>query len=200
MDVKEQKANTAVSVMRIALVCLLMWLCTLVRIYMFLPLAAGILASQLLLYAKSRSRLSAIFAAAVFASIFIIYITTMNPLTAHYHAIAFPKEEQTVSMAQDVTTKVHTVKTIAENRNVFVSIINYVMLPYPNKVEIADIQGNKSLEMIVSMDMITWYICLVMMLSGIYASFKRKDSCFIGMIVFLAAYGINFRYNKEKTE
>jgi hypothetical protein len=91
-------------------------------------------------------------------------------------------------MAQDVTTKVHTVKTIAENRNVFVSIINYVMLPYPNKVEIADIQGNKSLEMIVSMDMITWYICLVMMLSGIYASFKRKDSCFIGMIVFLAAY------------
>ena len=187
LDVEQKKRVTVTCIIRIVFVCLLLWLCTLIRIYMFAPLATGIIISQFLLYKKSRARLSVVFAIAVFISSFIIFIATVNPLTRDYHAVSFPKE-QAVSMTDDVNAKVETIKTIASSRNIILSIVNYLMLPYPGNVDIADIQGRSKVELIVSLDIIAWYVCLLLMLTGIYSTLKRKDSCFIGLLAFLASY------------
>ncbi len=186
-DILEKKGKTVFNICRIVLVCLLMWLGTLIRVYMFLPLAAGIIISQLLLYKKSLSRLSTGFAAAVAASAIIIFFSTMNPLTNDYHAIIFTSEP-TYSTTQEVTSKIQTVKTIASNRNIAASIVNYVILPLPGNIDIADLHGSHKLEFIVSMDMLAWYGCLILMISGIYSTFKKKESCFIGLMGFMAAY------------
>lgn len=186
-SVEQQKPVTASDILRIIFVCFLIWLSTLIRIYMFIPLAAGIMVSQFLLYKKSHARLCIVFAVAIFISTFIIFIAAVNPLTSNYHAVSFPKE-QTVSIAQDVGSKVETVTAIALNRNIFVSIVNYLILPYPGNIDIADIQGSRKVELIVGMDMIAWYISLLLMLTGIYSTFKRKETFFMGLLTFLAAY------------
>ena len=154
---------------------------------MFVPLASGIILSQFLLYRKTRAKLSILFTAAVCISSIVILIATVNPLIQDYHAISFPKEE-TVSVAQDLANKAETVKTIASGRNILFSIVNYLVLPYPGSIDIADIQGNKKVEFIVAMDMVAWYVCLVLMLTGIYAAFRRRKSCLIGLLAFTASY------------
>lgn len=187
IGIEQQRRVTAASLIRIFFVCFLLWLSTLIRIYMFAPLAAGILVSQFMLYKKSRARASVIFATAVFISSFIILIATVNPLTRDYHAIDFAKE-QTVSMTQEVGNKIETVKSIASSRNIIVSIVSYLLLPYPGNVDFKDILGNRKVEFIVNMDTIVWYVCLLLMLTGIYSTLKRKESCFMGLLAFLAAY------------
>lgn len=186
-DIVDKKGGVVLNICRIVLVCLLMWLCTLVRIYMFIPLAAGIAISQLLLYKKSLSRLSAGFAAAVAVTAVIIFFATMNPLTDDYHAISF-SSEPSFSTTQEVTSKMQTVKTIASNRNIAVSIVNYVILPFPGDINIADLHGDHKLEFVVSMDMLAWYGCLILMITGIYSTLRKKESCFIGLMAFMAAY------------
>jgi hypothetical protein len=186
-DISEKKGNTVLNIFRIILVCLLMWLSTLIRVYMFLPLAAGIIISQLLLYKKSLSRLSVCFAATVAASAIVIFFATMNPLTDDYHAVIF-SSEPAFSTTQEVTSKIQTVKTIASNRNIAVSIVNYVILPLPGNIDIADLHGDHRLEFIVSMDMLAWYGCLLLMVSGIYSTLRKKETCFIGLMAFMAAY------------
>lgn len=189
IGVEHEKRVTAASLIRILFVCFLIWLCTLIRIYMFAPLAAGIIVSQLLLYKRSRARMSIVFAVVVCISSFIIFFAAVNPLTRDYHAISFSKE-QTASVVQDVGNKVETVKSIASGRNIILSIVNYLVLPYPGNVDFADIRGNHQLEFVVDMDMIAWYICLLLMLTGIYSTFKRRDSCFMGLLTYAAAYVI----------
>lgn len=187
ISMEHKKRATVANLLRIIFVCFLMWVCTLIRIYMFAPLAAGIIFSQLLLYKKIRTRLSIVFASAVFISTLVILFATVSPLIHDYHAIDF-SSEQTGNIAQDVGNKVETIKSIASDRNIFVSIVNYLMLPYPGSIDIADIQGNHKVELLVNMDMIAWYVCLLLMLTGIYSTLKRKESCFTGLLAFLAAY------------
>lgn len=187
LGIEREKRIMVTSLIRIVFVCLLIWLCTLIRIYMFVPLAAGIIISQLMLYRKRRAPLSIVFAAAIFISSFVIFFATVNPLTSEYHAVSFPKE-QAASISQDINAKVETVKTIASSRNLVVSVVNYLMLPYPGNVDIADIQGRNKVEMLVSMDILAWYVCLLLMLTGIYSTLRRKDSCFMGLLAFLASY------------
>ena len=186
-DITEKKGGIMLNICRLVLVCLLMWLSTLIRIYMFIPLAAGIILSQLLLYKKSLTRMSVAFAAAVSISAGIIFFATMNPLTNGYHAISF-SSEPSFSTTQEVSSKLQTVKTIASNRNIAASIVDYIILPLPGKIDIADLHGDRKLEFIVSMDMLAWYGCLFLMASGIYSTFRKRESCFIGLIAFMASY------------
>jgi hypothetical protein len=173
--------------LRLLLVCLLMWVCTLIRVYMFIPMAAGIVISLLLLYKKTSARQGALFAAVVAACAVLIFFVTMNPLTNGYHAISFTSEPA-LSTAEQVTSKMETVKTIASNRNIAVSIVNFLMLPYPGNINIADLHGDHRLEFIVSMDIVGWYACLLLMLTGIYSAIKKRESFFVGLIAFIASY------------
>jgi len=185
--IEQKKCIIFASLFQIVFVCLLIWLCTLIRIYMFAPLAAGIIISQLLLYKKSRAMLSIIFAVIVFFSSIIIFTATVNPLMHDYHAIDF-SEEQTGSLTQDVGSKMEKIKSIASDRNIIVAIVNYLVLPYPGNLDIADIQGNHLAQFIENIDMLVWYACLLLMLTGIYSTLKQKESCFIGLLAFMAAY------------
>lgn len=180
-----QYSKTA-AYMRILLVCILIWIGTLVRIYMFLPLAVGILVSQIFFYKKIRRRIILLFIAAVIISSIIISIATVYPLLEDYHAIMFPDE--TNDLSEDIGNKWEVLKLLASGRNVLVSTVNYILLPYPGNINIADIRGNKPLQFVVSTDMIVWYFCLVFMLSGIYSAIRKKNSYLLGIMAFLASY------------
>lgn len=184
---EKENRITVKSITQIVFVCFLIWFCTIVRIYMFAPLAAGVIISQLMLYKKSRAKLSFAFALVVFVFTFVIFFATVNPLMQDYHAVRF-SDEQSDNLLDDVNSKFSTVKSIASSRNIIVSIVNYILLPYPGNLDIDDIAGNKKIEWIVSMDIIVWYVCLLLMLTGIYSTLRQKDSCFIGILTYLGSY------------
>lgn len=171
---------------RILFVCVLIWLGTLVRIYMFLPLAVGILLSQFLFYMKNRRRIILLFIAAVIICSIIISIATVYPLLEDYHAIMFPDE--TNDLSDDIANKWEVLKLIASGRNVLVSTVNYILLPYPGNINIADISFSKLLQSVVSADMMAWYFCLVSMLPGFYSAIRKKNSYLLGIMAFLASY------------
>ena len=171
---------------RILLVCFLLWFSTLLRIYLFIPLSAAVLTGQLMAYMKNRRGECLVFMAAVFTVAVLTFLSTVYPLLGSYHAVLFP--EQTSSVSVDISNKVETVKLIASNKDMLMATINYILLPYPGAVNIADIRGSNMLESIVSMDMMGWYACLILMLSGIYSSLRKKDSYMLGLLAFLVTY------------
>lgn len=186
MQRTQDSRKTLKQAARIILICFLLWFGTLIRIYMFIPLAAAVLTGQLLAYMKNRRRECLLFMAAVFTAAVFTFLSTVYPLLGNYHAVMFP--EQSSNVSADIENKVETVKLIASNKNMLTATINYILLPYPGNINIADIKGSNILESVVSMDMMGWYACLILMLSGIYSSLKRKDSYMLGLLAFLVTY------------
>lgn len=184
--VESGQYSRAAEYVRILLVCVLTWVGTLVRIYMFLPLAAGILLTLFLFYRKSRRRIILLFIVAVIISSIIIGVLTVYPLLEDYHAIMFPDE--TSDLTEDIGNKWEVLKLIASGRNVLLATVNYILLPNPGNIDIADIRGNEPIRFIVSVDMVIWYFCLLFMLTGIYSTIKKKDSYLLGVIAFLVSY------------
>lgn len=179
--------NPAPDLIRILLICLFMWFSTLIRIYMFIPIFFGIITSQTILYIKTKHRLCLVMAAASAISAVLIFTTVVSPLTENYHAIDF-SSRQSGNMLQDMNNKISVVGAIASKRNIFESVFEYLILPLPGKLDINDIKGSPKTELLVRMDMTVWYICLLLVLTGIYTTLKRKDSCFMGLLAFIAAY------------
>ena len=172
----------------IVLSCLLIWLGTLVRIYMVIPMAAGILLSLLLSYIKNREKLYLLFGLAIIISSLIILIFTVCPLLEDYHAVTFP--EEIGDFSTDMANKVETIKLIASNRDILLTALNYFLLPYPGNTGIAEIRGSVALNVIVSIDMIFWYLCLLLMVPGIIAAVKNKESFLLGLLAFLTLYSV----------
>ena len=183
----KQKGNMLLNYLRIIFICLLLWLSTLIRLYMFIPLMIGVITCLLIFYIKKRYAICLVFIAAVIVSALFILVATMYPLTFDYHAVTFPKEE-TSSIVQDATNKIAAVQSIISKRNLLVSLMNYLILPYPGNIDIADIKGSWKATFFVQLDMIAWYICLILIPSGIYAALKKRDSCFVGLLAFITTY------------
>lgn len=173
--------------MRIAFICLLMWFSTLIRIYMFIPLFLGILTSQLFLYIKTKRRICLVFAVVSVICAILIFTSVMVPLSRDYHAVDF-SGKQAENVLQDASNKIAVVGTIASNRNLLLSILDYLVLPLPGNVNIMDINSSPKAQLLVRMDMSVWYVCLFLVLTGIYTTLKKRDSCFMGLLAFIAAY------------
>lgn len=171
---------------RILFVCALIWLCTIIRIYMFLPLAVGILLSLFLSYRKDRKPITIIFIAAVIIASIIISFATVYPLLDDYHALTFP--DGTDDLGEDISNKFATIRSIIAGRNVVKATANYMLLPYPGNIDFPVLRGHDALRLIVSIDMLAWYLCLILMLPGIFGAIRKKEKLFLGLFAFLLSY------------
>lgn len=183
----ERKDKLIINCARILAICILMWLGTLIRIYMFLPFMLGIITSQIILFRKKRQTISLVFTITVVAGAVIILIAAIYPLTWSYHAIIFPKE-QFNGIIQDINSKLATLQVIVSKKNILRSLLYCLTMPNPAHINIADIRSSAKTQFVVSVDMIIWYICMFLILTGIYSAFKNKDSYLLGLLSFIATY------------
>lgn len=183
----DQKEKIFVNCLRILAICLLMWLGTLIRIYMFLPFMLGILTSQIILYRKKRQPISLIFTATIIIGAVLILIMAIYPLTKNYHAISFPKE-QFNSVFSEIASKFETLENIIFKKNIFKSLLYCLTMPNPAHINISYIKAYGKTQLVVGMDMIVWYICMLLVMTGIYSAFKNKDSYLLGLLTFIATY------------
>jgi|GEM_PF-299063 len=172
----------------IAFLCVLMWFGTLIRIYLFIPIALGILLSLLIFYLRNPRRVYLVFGTAVIISSLIIFFFTVCPHLKSYHAVTFP--EEIGDFSTDMANKVETIKLMASSRNILLTALNYFILPYPGNTGIAEISGSIVLNAIVSADMIFWYACMLLMIPGIAEAIKNKESFLLGLLAFLTAYNV----------
>jgi hypothetical protein len=154
---------------------------------MFAPLGAALIMSLMLLYKKNKDIKTIVYAGVIVLCSLAIFFLVANPLTRNYHAVQFPTVN-TCNVAEEITVKAERVNEIASNRNILMSMINYLLLPYPGKVNFADINGNYTLKFILGVDMIFWYACLALMLTGIYSAIKKMNGFYIGLIVYTSIY------------
>ncbi len=182
-----RKGSLASNSLRILFICLLMWFSTLIRIYMFIPLFLGILTSQFFLYLKTKCRMCLVFMAASVLCAALIFTSVMIPLSKDYHAVDF-SGAQGDNILEDASSKIAVVGSIASERNLFLSIVDYLVLPLPGSINIADINSSPKVKLLVRMDMAVWYVCLFLVLTGIYTTLKNRDSCFMGLLAYIAAY------------
>jgi len=174
--------------MQTVLTCFLIWIATLIRIYLFIPIIAGIIISLLVHYAKSRDKVFCmVIMTTVILSTAAIYITTVNTGIQNHHAIHFP-ESQTDDPVESLNNKIHTLEKIAIRKNFLASLLNCLTLPRPGNVDIADIKGMGKIIFCVQFEMFVWYICLFLMFTGIYSALKDRDGCFIGILAYIAFY------------
>jgi hypothetical protein len=170
----------------IVLVCILMWFGTLLRIYLFVPIAVGTLISLLFEYKKRNLKIYIAFGLAIIISSFLIFFFTANPLLENYHAIMFPDEIGDFGI--DIANKVETVRLLASSRNILASAANYFLLPYPGNTGITEISGSTILNVIVSIDVVCWYVCMLLIATGIFSSIKKQESILLGILAFLLCY------------
>lgn len=183
----DQKNARYLNILRILFICILMWVGTLIRIYIFIPFLLGIITSLVILYREKKQKICLVFAASVLAGAIIILVTALYPLTNDYHAVIFTKDP-TENIAEDLNNKVDTIQDIVSKKNILKSIIYCLLLPNPANMNISDINFSGKLQLVVQVDMILWYICLFLILSGIYSSFKNRDSYFLGLLSFITVY------------
>ena len=183
----DQKRTVYLNFIRILFICMLMWVGTLIRIYIFVPFLLGILTSLVILYRQKRQKICFAFAAIVFAGAIIILVTALYPMTENYHAVMFPKE-QTENISEDVNSKMDTLYNIISKKNILKSIVYCLLLPNPANMNISDISFSGKVQLVVRIDMVLWYICLFLILTGIYSAFRSRDSYFLGLLSFIAVY------------
>jgi hypothetical protein len=107
-------------------------------------------------------------------------------MLANYHAIMFPEEIGDFGI--DITNKVEKIKLLASSRNIFALAVNYLLLPYPGNPGLEDISSSTFLNVIVSVDMLAWYVCLPLIAAGVFFNIKKKESLLLGILAFLVSY------------
>ncbi|NJD01907.1 MAG: hypothetical protein FIA99_04765 [Ruminiclostridium sp.] len=175
------------NIIQVLFICILMWIGTLIRIYIFIPFSLGIVTSLVILYREKRQKICLAYAALIFTCGIIILVTVLYPMTGNYHAVSFPKEQKE-NIVDAVNSKVDTINDIIAKKNILKSIAYWLLLPNPAKMNISDISFSNKVQLVVRIDMIIWYICLFLILTGIYSAFKTRDSYFLGLLSFIAAY------------
>lgn len=168
--------------------CVLIWMSTLLRIYMLYTLTGALFIYLLLYYIKTRRKLSLIFCFMVLACGLVINFTTVSENMRDYHALSMDKSK---SGDEDLDEEIGSIfKTIME-KDVADSINGFLTKPHPEDVPyITDIAANTIAIILVRTEMLLWYICMVISIFGIMHTFIRWDPYLIGVLAFIVSYGL----------
>lgn len=185
---KEKKRPMTRNILAIVAVCLLIWLCTLLRIYMVFALGIGLVICLIFCYFKTKQRLPLLFLSAVIITCIIVTFTTVRSNLSDYHAL--PIDETKIG-DDNLDGEFDSIfKTILE-KDIPDSINGFLTKPHLDDVPlITDIAANPSVIIIVKLEMILWYLCLIAAVFGVMYALIKQDPYSIGILIFIVAYGL----------
>ncbi|MGI6086154.1 MAG: hypothetical protein ACOYIF_12105 [Acetivibrionales bacterium] len=169
-------------------ICMLIWLSTLLRIYMLYTLSGALFVYLMLHYIKTKRKLSLIFFLIVIVLSVVINFTTVRMNMRDYHALSLDRSK---SGDEDLDEEIGSIfktimeKDIADSINSFLTKPHFKDVPY-----ITDIAANTMAIIVVKIEMLLWYLCLLVSVFGIFHALIRWDSYLIGMLAFVVSYGL----------
>lgn len=185
---KEKKRLIIRNLVGILTVCLLMWLCTLLRIYMIYTLGCGLLVCLMVYYVKTSRKLPLIFSIAVIITCILVTFTTVRVNMRDYHALAI---DRTTSSDENLDKEFDSIFNTIMDKDIPSSISGFLTKPHLDEVAfIPDIAANPPIIIIVRIEMILWYVCMIVAIFGIMYTLIKLDPYLLGMLVFIVSYGL----------
>lgn len=188
MLLKEREWPASKRVLYISAVCVLLWVSTLLRIYMFVTLGGGILVCLFFHYLKTRRRFILYFGVIVLVFCAVIAYTTVYSNLNNYHAIPMNTSSQE---DESIDNEVSTILDVIKSKNIPESINGFFTEPHLDNVQnISDIAGYYSLITLVRIEMLLWYACMIIALFGVLDCLMRWDPYLLGLLAYIASYSL----------
>jgi len=185
---KEREWPTSRRIAYVAAICLLLWLSTLLRIYMLFTLGGGLLVCLFFHYLKTRRRFILYFGVTILIFSCVIAYTTVYANLHDYHALPMDSSQQG---DDTLDNEVNTILDIILSKDIPQSINGFFTEPHLDKVQnISDIAGYYSLITLVRIEMLLWYACMIMALFGILECLLKFDSYLLGLLAFIVSYSL----------
>jgi len=185
---KEREWSKHRRILNISLICILLWLSTLLRLYMLFTLGGGLMVSLVLHYLKTKRSSTLVFGCTVLIFCVFILFTTFFANMEDHHAL--PKSSGETG-EQGVKNEVNSIIEIILSKNIPKAINGFLTEPHLEKVpDITDISGHYLLIALVRFEMILWYLCMIIALFGILDAFLRWDPYLLGIIAFVIGYSL----------
>lgn len=169
-------------------ICILIWLSTLLRIYMLYTLSGALFIYLMLYYIKTERKLALIFCFIVLACSLLINFTTVRKNMRDYHALSMDRSK---SGDEDLDEELSSIFNTIMEKDIAASINGFLTKPHLEDVPyITDIAANTMAIIIVKIEMLLWYLGLVISVFGIMYAFIRWDPYLIGVLAFIVSYGL----------
>ena len=185
---QERSRNMVKPIVYMALVCVFLWISTLLRIYMLFALGGGILVALLFHYLKTRRRITLIFMAMVLVTCIVVTYTTIIVQMDGYHALPLDRSK---GGDENISDELGSIISIIMSKDVPEAINGFLTQPHLSKVSrISDISGNWFAITAVRIEQVLWYLCLVIAIFGTINAILEKNPYMLGLLAFITAYSL----------
>jgi len=169
-------------------ICLLLWLSTLLRIYMLYTFGGGLFICLLFCFLKTKRNMIFVFLSAVLITCCIVSFTTVRHNMRDYHALTMDRStEGDENLDEEIDSILNTIMS----KNIPNSINGFLTKPHLEEVPfIPDIAGNPFAITVVRIEMILWYICMIVSVFGIMYALIKWDPYLLGLLAFIVSYGL----------
>lgn len=169
-------------------VCLLLWLSTLLRIYMLYTFGGGLFICLLFYFLNTKRNMVFGFLFAVLITCCIVSFTTVRHNMRDYHALTM---DRTTSGDENLDEEISSILKTIMSKNVPDSINGFLTKPHLEEVPfIPDIACNPLAITVVRIEMILWYICMVISVFGIMFALIKWDPFLLGLLAFIVSYSL----------
>lgn len=168
------------------IVCIFLWISTLLRIYMLFALGGGILVGLLFHFLKTKRKISLVFGAMVLITCVVVTYTTVLVNMVGYHAL-----ERSKGGDEDINSEFDSIFKIILSKDVPDAINGFLTKPHLEKVNsISDINGNFIAVTAVQFEMLLWYLCLLIALFGAIDALLKWNPYLLGLLAFIISYSL----------
>ena len=170
--------------------CLLLWISTVLRLYMLFPLGLGVLTTLLLRWAQTRRRDLLVCCALVLSTMLLFSATSLMPQMEGNHALGVDRTE---GGDEDLSAEYLSVLHMLREKDLPTAINGFFTEPHPENIRgISDLQGQPLAMAAVLLEMLLWYLLMLLAVFGMMEATLRLDAFLLGMLVFILLYsGIN---------
>ncbi len=185
---KEREWSIKRQILYILAICLLLWVSTLLRIYMLFAIGGGLLVGLFFHYLKTKRRLILMFGTIIFVCCIIVTFTTVFTNMEGYHALPLDRSE---GGDEDIDDELGSILKIIKEKNIPGAINGFLTKPHLENVDnITDISGNYFAVTMVRLEMVFWYLCMVIALFGVLDAMLKWDPYLLGIVAFIIFYSL----------
>lgn len=184
--VKEREWSVIKQGLCIGLVCVLLYVSTLLRIYMLYTLGGGLLVGLFFHYLKTKRSVIAVFGVTVLIACIALTFTMVLTNLNDYHALPMDRSQGGDEDLDDELESI--IKTIIE-KDIPRAVNGFLTRPHLEEVDnITDISGNYAAVTIVRIEQVLWYICMILAIFGFLNTLLEWDPYLLGLIAFIVSY------------
>lgn len=185
---RERSRNMIRPILYMVLICVFLWISTLLRIYMLYTLGGGILVALFFYYLKTKRRITLVFGAMILVTCIVVTYTTIIVQMDGYHALPLDRSK---GGDENIADEIGSILNIIRSKNIPEAINGFLTQPYLAKVSrISDISGNWFAITAVRIEQLLWHLCLVIAIFGTINAILERNPYLLGLLAFIVAYSL----------